>query len=689
MANWINKTQSSFSGGIISTELLGRIDFEKLQTGLRQCENFIVRPVGGVQYSAGTKLVVESLPNARLIPFIENKDNTYCLEFSNNKIRVINETGVLFEIATTFLDSELKRIKYAQYENKLYLTHENHKPCVIEHSSDGSWSIRDLQFNTPINKDVYMESVSGTAGSHSSQPVVNYDRWQYAMSVMDKDGNESLPIFSSYITSDIALSQQPITVKGVLKDAAVQNNSPLDWIYFYRVRGGDFFFVQKMPYVNGQKEYVFTDGGLALDETKAIKEEFDNFGGENPRAVSFFNQRLIFGGTKSKPNDIWGSRVGEFEDFTTTINLSPSESFNLTLASGTLDEIESMMPLDSLIIFSSGKIWRVSGTSVSNMQADIESYSSISELSPAATKKSILYVDASLNTISNFVYSYELNGFVGQNLDILARELFDGYEFIAQSFRNNPFPVFFAVRNDGIMLALTYLREENIYAWSKLSTNGKYKDVCCLGKQVNDDIYVIVERQNGTYIEIFADQISANGDVEDSCHLHSSVIFENPSSTSFSVPHLKGMTVTIVADKNVFRDNIVGDDGIVEFDYPEGCKRVVIGLPYRGIIQTIPFETLNSAGSSTIGVNRKICSVSLMYYKTRGIKYGTSINGLTEIKPYQQTNFAEDIPLETGKFNFPVSSSWELDTSFFIVQDYPLPCFLQNITMEILYGQKN
>ena len=204
MASWINKTQSSFSGGIISTELLGRIDFEKLQTGLRQCENFIVRPVGGVQYAAGTKIVIESLPNARLIPFIENKDNTYCLEFSNNKIRVINETGVLFEITTTFLDSELQKIKYAQYENKLYLTHENHKPCVVEHSSDDSWSIRDLQFNTPIDKDVYMESVTGTRGSHSSQPVVNYDRWQYAMSVMDKDGNESLPIFSAYITSDIA-----------------------------------------------------------------------------------------------------------------------------------------------------------------------------------------------------------------------------------------------------------------------------------------------------------------------------------------------------------------------------------------------------------------------------------------------------------------------------------------------------
>ena len=56
----INNTQSSFSGGIISTELFSRLDFSKVLTGLKQCDNFAVRPAGGVVYRAGTKYVADA-----------------------------------------------------------------------------------------------------------------------------------------------------------------------------------------------------------------------------------------------------------------------------------------------------------------------------------------------------------------------------------------------------------------------------------------------------------------------------------------------------------------------------------------------------------------------------------------------------------------------------------------------------
>ena len=62
---------------------------------------------------------------------------------------------------------------------------------------------------------------------------------------------------------------------------------------------------------------------------------------------------------------------------------------------------------------------------------------------------------------------------------------------------------------------------------------------------------------------------------------------------------------------------------------------------------------------------------------------------MTEIKPYTENTFAETIPLETGKINLSASSNWDIDASFFIAQNYPLPCFIQNITLEIDYGSKN
>lgn len=680
----INKTQNSFSSGIISTELLGRIDFEKIKSGLRQCENFIVRPVGGVQYAAGTKYVTEAKDVSRFIPFVENKTYIYCLEFSDKLIRVIDETGEVASIETTFEESEIDLIKYAQYKNQLYLTHENHRPSVLEHTKEG-WSLRDLLFNGTFVDNSKIKSITLKSGTHLlPDKKVLYDKWQYAVSISDADKNESLAKLSSTLSNDISLSQQPITIS-----CELTTTEGIDTINFYRVSGGEFYFVQKISVEEGKTTYSFEDGGLAIDGTKAIKQEFTDFDNEYPRCVAFYNQRLIYASTKSKPNDIWGSNVGKFEDFTNTINLSASEAFNLTLASGTLDEIESMIPLSSLIVFSSGKIWRVDGTSVSNMSAQIESYSSISELAPNATKKSILYIDASLNTISNFVYSYELNGFVGQNLDILSRELFDGYKFVAQSFRNNPFPVFFCVREDGVMLALTYLREENIYAWAKMTTQGEYKDVCCLISQVNDKIFCKVKRKNGYFIEMFANQISANESSKDSCYLHSAkIITDNNSDTVTGLDWLVGEKVCVLADGNVYESVVVGEDGSITVDGISQYKRIVVGLPYKGLIETISMEVLDQAGSSSIGIARKLCNATIMYYKTRGLKWGTSEDKLVEIKPYDRVSFGEEIPLESGKVNLPVSSNWGLDTSFFISQEYPLPCFLQNITLGIEYGTK-
>ena len=240
----INKTQSSFVGGIISTEMMGRVDYEKLQSGLRQCENFIVRPVGGVQFAAGTKYVCDAVADSRLIPFSESKTVSYCLEFSDKKIRVIDDTGVKAEIATTYTAAEIQSIKYAQFQNRLYLTHENHKPAVLVHGATGAWTLTDMTFNGSLLSGTYISGITLTSGTHSSgSTAVNYDKWQYAVSVADDDGNETLAVKSAYLTNDISLSQQPITVKATLKGITAN----ITYAYFYRVQGGEFYFVQKIP----------------------------------------------------------------------------------------------------------------------------------------------------------------------------------------------------------------------------------------------------------------------------------------------------------------------------------------------------------------------------------------------------------------------------------------------------------
>ncbi len=89
---------SSFNGGEVSSLVEGRTDLEKYNTLLKKCENFLVTPQGaalnrsGLKYITGTK---NNTSKSRLIPFRYSTDESYILEFSNQKIRILKGDGLV------------------------------------------------------------------------------------------------------------------------------------------------------------------------------------------------------------------------------------------------------------------------------------------------------------------------------------------------------------------------------------------------------------------------------------------------------------------------------------------------------------------------------------------------------------------------------------------------------------------
>lgn len=691
MANF-NSTQPSFSSGIISTELFSRIDYSKLSSGVKQCENWSIRPAGGASYRTGTQFVSNTKyanRKACLIPFSESRISGYCLEFGHNYIRfykngeIITSSGNIYEIATTYTEDEVSDLKYAQYRNQLYIVHKNHAPSVLTRNSDTNWTLVDLVFNPVVPSPTSVTIAKETAKSPDT--VVNYDKWQYAVSVEKEDGTEGIATKSNVITSDIDLTNQNITISFSAPSGVV----PGDNFLIYRIFRGEFFFIHRIPFVQGTSSYSLTDLSFQPDTTRSIKKPFTGFdNGNYPSAVGFWNQRLIFANTPQKPNTIYGSVVGVFDDFTTTLLRNSDESFELTLNSGTTDVITDLVPMDDLIIMTQSKIWRVVGTSPSNMSAYIESYSGSSGIHPYVYKKSILYVDSSFNTISNFIYSYELNGYVGQNLDTLCRDLMDGHTIKAISFRDTPYGILYAVRNDGVLLGLTYLKEENIYAWHQHTTKGEFIDVCSVDFPSKDEVYVMVKRGTNIYVEMFKNQIDVSEGVGDSWHLDCATryINQDPVTTVSGLSRFNGQNVTVMADGNEY-ENVEVNNGSLTLERP--CLNILVGLPYVGIIEPIPVDLKFSDSGTTVGINRRISKATLRYYRTRGLWYGTSVEKLYQIKPYIYKDIGEDIPLETNVLNIEVADTYKTESSFVVVQKSPFPALLQSITMEMNYGEKN
>ncbi|MBP8282323.1 MAG: hypothetical protein KAX46_00145 [Chromatiaceae bacterium] len=92
----------SFASGEISPEAFGRIDLDKLQTGLSLCRNFITLPHGPAQNRPGFEYVIETKYSDKtsvLLPFVYNTDQAYVLELGDQYLRIHTEGGTVLETA--------------------------------------------------------------------------------------------------------------------------------------------------------------------------------------------------------------------------------------------------------------------------------------------------------------------------------------------------------------------------------------------------------------------------------------------------------------------------------------------------------------------------------------------------------------------------------------------------------------
>src|SRR6185312_13816688 len=97
--------------------------------------------------------------------------------------------------------------------------------------------------------------------------------------------------------------------------------------------------------------------------------------------------------------------------------------------------------------------------------------------------------------------------------------VFYGFNLLEWAWAEEPFKIVWAVRNDGILLALTFLKEQELIAWAHSDTQGLFKSIATVVEALTsgsvDAIYTVVQRVvNGNtvqYIERMTDQVYSTG----------------------------------------------------------------------------------------------------------------------------------------------------------------------------------
>jgi hypothetical protein len=138
-------------------------------------------------------------------------------------------------------------------------------------------------------------------------------------------------------------------------------------------------------------------------------------------------------------------------------------------------------------------------------------------------------------------------GFDSSDLTLFASHLVEGYTIVDWAYRRSPHSVIWAVRDDGTLLGLTYLREQDIWGWHRHDTDGAVENVCVVPEGTEDAVYLVVKRTvNGAtkrYVErLTSRSITKRTDVRDLVFCDASLAYDGRNAGAETMTLTGGVT---------------------------------------------------------------------------------------------------------------------------------------------------
>lgn len=672
----------SFSGGEVTQSLPSRDDLSKFASSCVKMRNTIAQVHGSARNRQGFQYVGDALGKSALIPFQFNteEEDMYVLVFSNLKIKVVQDDGFVvdsvpqeIEIVSPYLEAELMQIRYAQSGDIVYLVHPNHAPQQLVRTAHDVWTLTAISFQSSVDPPTAPSAVlTGAAGTTQQN---------YMVTSVNSKGEESVGTPSFGLANSDPINNWTagnfITVSWTAATGAVHYN-------VYKQYQGQYGLAGIVDTVSFQDDNFEPD----LSVTPPIANNpFSS--GNNPGAITFHNQKLFMGGPNDNPNVFYGSNIGGYTNFNKSEPVQADDSVEFRIASG-VNQIEWMVSFEDLLIGTTGAELRARSASGKAIgPADIlvkeQSYWGSGDLHPLIVGNSILHVERQSGSVRDLSYSNEKQGYSGSNLSILADHFFRGHKIVSWAYQQTPDSCVWAVRDDGVLLGMTYLREHEIWAWHLHETDGLFEAVTVVGGDEEDRLYASVNQEGTRRVIKLAPKWNASDGIEEAFYVDFGLTYRGaPTDTLSGLDHLAEKKVAILAD-GVPMEATVTAGG--EVTLSAEASVIHVGLPYTSVLAPLPFETEFQDGT-TQGAVRSFGKIMLRVLDSLGGQIATGEvdadpEGLDyDILEQVQENYDEAIPPFTGIME-AAPSGGGIGHTVYIRQTSPLPLNVLALISEI------
>lgn len=738
--------RSSFSGGIMSPLVSYRADMAKWQSGAAELTNFFVHVQGGISNRSGTRFIGASkTPTTtappKLIAFIYNNTQSYILEFGERYVRFIsngrylnNADGSPYELKTPYTIDDVFWLRHAQSADVLTLTHENYPAMNLERLGEAHWSLSVITYSAGIDAphDVIAEAVAGKADNTGTTPGVSQVTYEYTVTAVSTDKNtesnatleEAKEVTTSTTQTDatgMPVTSTTTTLVGRFitnyNIGYYQNYGCYNTLTWAAINGASYYnvyrrFAGQWGLIGNTTSLNFNDFNYAPDTANgppAHRNPFDS--NNNPVAVTYFQQRRVFAGATQYPQTVWMSRSANYTNFDIHTPVVDDDAITATIASQQVNTIKHIVPMADLLAFTGTGLWKISGgqtgtaISPSNFTAVPQMFVGCSDVQPLSINSDVLFIENKGSHVRDLQYDWYAQIYQGNDLSVLSDHLFYGYTISDWAFAQFPFNLLWAVRSDGTLLGLTYLKEQNMLAWHQHETyNGHIHSVAVVPEEngygaIEDTLYIVVKRTlNGrdTYIieRMESRQLGPeNNDITRSWFVDCGLRYEGPAvSTVSGLTHLAGEHVSACIDGHPFTGLTVSAEGTLAL--PQEGRVITVGLPITARAKTLP---LDLGQPPQFARRKRISKVYTSLHNTAGLNVSTddgksfytldnqgAAAGIQAPNPYQtKTNTPSLISGLTMRIPTP---NWTQTGQFILQTDTPLPATVTTVSVDIEMG---
>lgn len=465
------KTQNTFADGEVAPEFYARDNIN----GLSKLENMYVLAGGGLSRRPGLEHVADLTSAARLIAFSVSENENYLLALTDEHILIFSDGQEIEDIISPWDAGDLSKIQYAQRFGTIIFVHPDYQPYTLKKSDD---EFILSAFNFAVNESdmtVYI-------------PFMRFDDTE----------NLKITVLSNSAGSNYATFKTdedfwtPDDVEGI------------------------FLLLEKQwkitEYVNAKEVKAFVNGTYTVPSAPVSDWREAAFSKKRgwPCSITFHQDRLVFGGSRSWPSGVWLSQVGRHNNFNVGTGLD-DEAIFITLLSQQRQQICTVVSSDNLQILTSTGEWAISSKPLTPSVVDIKQHTSVGSvasryLPPQKIEGSTVFISSSKKDIRELSLDQLGENYNATDLCALSKHLMQDPVDLSY---NEEMRQLFVVMNSGDMAVLNKNSALGISAWGTYKTQGTFKSVAT----VQGETFVVVIRNENAFLEKFSE--SALQDVDE------------------------------------------------------------------------------------------------------------------------------------------------------------------------------